>query len=570
MARTIAIGEQDFSKIIEYNCFYIDKTDFIKEWWENRDTITLITRPRRFGKTLTMSMLCHFFSMDQTDGGSLFQNLKIWKEKKYQELQGTYPVVFLSFANVKGNSYTVVRKKICQLIVNLYAEYGFLLKNGSLEGEDTAFFKRITVDMDDADAALSLYQLSGYLYSYYNKKVLILLDEYDTPMQEAYVNGYWDKLAGFIRGFMNSTFKTNPYLERAIMTGVTRISKESIFSDLNNLTVVTTTTRLYETAFGFTQEEVFQALEEFGKEDEKEEVRRWYDGFRFGSSDNIYNPWSIINFLKFQEFGAYWANTSSNQLVGSLIQKGSFEIKRGMEDLMNGKMFHTTMDEQIVFNQLDYDENAIWSLLLAGGYLKAVDSKINRRGKKEYVLDIVNFEVRRMFEDMFAGWFAGCSTVYNDFIKALLANDTDSMNAYMNQIALHMFSYFDSGRKLSEKTEPERFFHGFVLGLIVDLADQYVITSNRESGLGRYDVLLEPCSSTDDGIILEFKVVDPDREMDLSAAAQSAISQILDKKYAAALEAKGMDKNRIRLYGFAFEGKKVLIKGGYLEEYCSD
>lgn len=220
------------------------------------------------------------------------------------------------------------------------------------------------------------------MYKYYGKKAVILLDEYDAPMQEAYIHGYWDEMTGFMRELFNSTFKTNPYLERAIMTGVTRISKESIFSDLNNLIVITTTTRLYETAFGFTEEEVFQALEEYRMLNEKDHVKRWYDGFRFGRSENIYNPWSITNFLKFQEFGAYWANTSSNQLVSDLIQKGSSKIKLVMEDLMNGKMLHTSIDEQIVFHQLDDNENAIWSLLLASGYLKAVDCRINRRGKK--------------------------------------------------------------------------------------------------------------------------------------------------------------------------------------------
>ena len=297
MARTVGIGIQNFEKIITNNCFYVDKTDFIREWWDSMDDVTLITRPRRFGKTLTMSMVEQFFSVDYANRGDLFEGLSIWNHEKYRELQGTYPVISLSFASVKEKDYKTTRKKICQLLTKLYAEHAFLLDSGVLYETDVAYFRRVSEDMDDSDASLALYQLSDYLYRYYGKKVIILLDEYDTPMQEAYVDGFWDEMVGFTRSMFNAAFKTNPWLERGIMTGITRVSKESIFSDLNNLEVVTTTSDKYATSFGFTEEEVFAALDECGLPSEKKQVKYWYDGFTFGKHEDIYNPWSILNFL---------------------------------------------------------------------------------------------------------------------------------------------------------------------------------------------------------------------------------------------------------------------------------
>ena len=327
MARTVAIGIQDFEKIITNHCFYIDKTSFIREWWENKDDVTLITRPRRFGKTLNMSMLEQFFSVDYANRGDLFQGLSIWQEEKYRALQGTYPVISLSFANVKEQEYPMVRKKICQLITELYTNHSFLLESTALEASDKEFFRRVSVNMDDVDAAMAIHYLSKFLYLHYGKKVILLLDEYDTPMQEAYVNGYWEELAGFIRNIFNATFKTNSWLERAVMTGITRVSKESIFSDLNNLKVVTTTSEEYASSFGFTEEEVFAALKECGLFEEKEEVKRWYDGFIFGKQKDIYNPWSILNFLDTGRISTYWANTSSNSLVGKLLREGNRKTK---------------------------------------------------------------------------------------------------------------------------------------------------------------------------------------------------------------------------------------------------
>ena len=564
MARTVGIGIQSFDKVRENQYFYIDKTSFIKEWWESGDDVTLITRPRRFGKTLNMSMLEEFFSVDYADRGDLFEGLSIWEEEKYRKIQGTYPVISLSFARVKETNYADARERICQIIRNLYIKFSFLKGSGVLDQADEAYYGRILSDkVSNADLTASIYQISGYLYRYYGKKVIILLDEYDTPMQEAYVDGFWDELVSLTRSMFNSAFKTNPWLERAVMTGITRVSKESVFSDLNNLEVVTTTSDKYETAFGFTEEEVFLALDEYGLGGQRELVKQWYDGFVFGRYDDIYNPWSILNYLDKRKLSTYWANTSSNSLVSKLLREGNRRIKEKFETLLQGESIRTFIDDQIIYNQLDKDETAIWSLLLASGYLKVLsydrEEFLECGEEAEYELSLTNYEVERMFYNMVRGWFQDSRADYNDFVHALLLDDRKAMNAYMNRVALNTFSYFDTGKRPSGG-EPERFYHGFVLGLIVDLQKRYVITSNRESGFGRYDVMLEPKNpQMDDAIILEFKVYDSDSEETLKDTVQEALDQIEEKQYAAQLVNRGIPRAHIRSYGFAFHGKNVLI-----------
>ena len=372
MPEIITIGKQNFEKLRKEHCFYIDKTHFIKEWWERKDDVTLITRPRRFGKTLNISMVEHFFSIQYANRSDLFEGLSIWEEAEYRRLQGTYPVISLSFANVKEKSYAKTKERMNQLISQIYTNFDFLLDSPALTEHDKKYFTDIAenaLDLPDTILTMSLHKLAGLLYKHYNKRVIILLDEYDTPMLEAYVHDYWEELVYFMRSLFNSTFKTNPYLERALMTGITRVSRESIFSDFNNPKIITTTSNEYATSFGFTENEVFQALKTFGYDDMKEDVKKWYDGFVFGQQTDIYNPWSILNFLDTGKFAPYWANTSSNALIEKLIKRGSYQIKIIMEDLLKGTPFFTELDEQIVFSDLDESENAIWSLLVASGYL---------------------------------------------------------------------------------------------------------------------------------------------------------------------------------------------------------
>lgn len=564
MPRKAGIGIQNFEKIITIQNFYVDKTSMIKEWWENHDEVTLITRPRRFGKTLNMSMLECFFSNEYAHRKELFEGLQIWTEASYRALQGTYPVISFSFSNVKETTYEKAKIQIFQILSDLYTKRRFLKDSGLLTENEQRYFDRISEQMTDTDASICIHRLCDFMQRYYGKKVIVLLDEYDTPLQEAYVNGYWNAIIAFMKNLFHTTFKTNPFLEKAILTGITRVGKESIFSDLNNLEVVTSTVDKYMDAFGFTQEEVTAALHEFGLSDMVESVRDWYDGFTFGSKTDIYNPWSIINFLDKKRLATYWANTSSNGLIGKLIREGSKTVKIIMEDLLEGGVLCTKIDEQIVFGQLPDNEYAIWSLLLASGYLKMESCVFDSdTGLYLYKLKLTNKEVTIMFRNLIESWFKNGSPAYNDFIKALLCNDIKAMNHYMNKVALDTFSYFDTGNKPSEQGEPERFYHGFVLGLMVELRDRYVITSNRESGFGRYDIVLKPKvlkqESAENAIIIEFKVHDVVDEETLKDTVDAALSQIRKKQYAASLQAEGIPADRIRMYGFAFQGKKALI-----------
>ena len=560
MARKVSIGIQDYETIISNNCFYIDKTAFIKEWWESGDSVTLITRPRRFGKTLAMSMLECFFSVKYAGRGDLFEGLSIWQDEKYRRMQGTYPVIYLSFSEIKEENCKAAKEKMYQLIISLYAQYSFVRNSSAMENSDKQIFDMVSPDMNDAVATMAVKRLSEFLFKYYGKKAIIILDEYDTPMQEAYVKDYWDEFVSFIRSLFNSTFKTNPWLERGIMTGITRVSKESIFSDLNNLKVVTTTSDEYADVFGFTETEVFDAMDELGLTN-KNGVKRWYDGFTFGNKTDIYNPWSIINYLDSGKFGTYWADTSSNSLINKLVQEANADIKKDFEILLDGGTVKADIDEQIVYSQLDGSARTLWSLMLASGYLR-IDKYTSYDEdeddtEREYVLALTNREVRKMFETMIKGWFQAAGG-YSDFIKALLLGDIDAMNDYMNKVSLHTFSSFDTGGS-PDSTEPERFYYGFVLGIMVELKDRYVITSNRESGFGRYDIMLKPKNEGGNAIIIEFKVFNPRRDKSLDDTIKAALQQIQEKKYAAALTAEGIPPERIFSYGFAFKGREVLI-----------
>lgn len=604
MARVVGIGKQSFDDIRKKDCFYIDKTDFIKDWWESADDVTLITRPRRFGKTLNMDMLKCFFSNQYEGRKELFEGLDIWKDGEYRELQGTYPVIFLSFADIKADNFKDTKNDLVSVINDAYKQHSYLLKSDKLTEAEKNMYEQLDNYANNADinkkisneiVCRAIKTLAGMSYKYYGKKVIIILDEYDTPMQEAYMNGYWDELVALTRSLFNSTFKTNPYLERGIMTGITRVSKESIFSDLNNLKVVTTTSREYATSFGFTEKEVFDALDEVNMSNEKAAVKEWYDGFTFGDVKDIYNPWSIINYLQTGKIDSYWTDSSSNGIVNKLIKTGTPDVKEAMAVLISGGVIEKKIDEQIVFDQLDKNEDAIWSLLLASGYLCIESYKeVGRLKRKIYDLKLTNLEVERMFEVMIEQWFGEEKFNYNNFVKSLLNGDIESMNEYMNRVTRGVISYFDTGKTPSDE-EPERlascydcrgvangsslnccsnlyamteksshFYHGLVLGLMVDQVDNYILSSNRESGFGRYDIMLEPIDKNNEklpGIVIEFKVFNPKKEDTLEETVENALRQIKEKDYNAELIKRGVKEENIQHYGFAFRGKEVLIDG---------
>ena len=556
MGRIIPTGEQYFATLREKNLFYVDKTKFIVEWWSSCDAVTLITRPRRFGKTLLLDTVRTFFSPEFSGRRELFEGLTVWENSDFCAIQGGIPVIFVSFSNIKGRTYEEFVEMFKFEMARLY---NYFIKQQNVlsdTGHEEERFLSIERTVDDVTALNALYTLSEYIYEHSHKKPIILLDEYDTPLQEAWLSGYWDEAVKFIRVFFNATFKTNPFLERALMTGITRVSKESIFSDMNNLEVVGITSNRYADCFGFTEHEVFESMDEYGL-DNKKEVKKWYDGFVFGSQNEIYNPWSIIGYLKNKRIDSYWANTSSNALVGKLLARGSVKIKKQAERLLRGEAILTKLDEQVVFSQVYTSEDAIWGFLMAAGYVKPLTFDLEN---KVYEIAFTNKEVCVIFEKLISNWFyAGGKN--EQFCHALLNDNRDDMADFLEDIIRDTFSYFDTGCRI-----PELFYHGFVLGLIVDFKDLYEIRSNRESGYGRYDIMLLPKRPGAHAIIIEFKTFNPKRENSLNETCINALRQIRDMHYIQELQSRNIDSDNIYVYGFAFKGKEVEICGGLEKE----
>jgi len=554
MLKTVGLGLQDYEKVITENAFYVDKTYFINEWWQSKDDITLITRPRRFGKTLMLSTVEKFFSERQGNNEELFDGLSISQDTEMMKECGKWPVLFVSFASVKAETYKGALQQFNWLFTEWIAQNTWL--TDKMGDKDLEFYKKVSYDMDEKTACQCLNTFCRWLSDFYNKKVIILIDEYDTPMQEAYVNGYWDEISGYMRNMFNSTLKTNPNLQKALLTGITRVSRESLFSDLNNLKIVTISSDKYADCFGFTEKEVFEALEAYGYSSEKKKVKEWYDGFKFGNTEDIYNPWSIISFLQEGKYEPYWANTSSNSLVSKLVREGSVEIKKAFEDLLNDGVIQTKIDEQLVYGEITGNKNAIWSLLFSAGYLKPVS--IEGEGNMAvYSLKLTNHEVKDSFSLLVERWFENAGENYSYFVKALLEGNIDDMTDTLSEICESMISTFDG----SGKAAPENFYHGLVIGLLVELRGRYEIKSNRESGLGRYDVMLRPKDKKDNAVIIEFKSKRrSDNGRTLDELCDIALKQIEDKKYETELLEAGYSKDRIIKLAFAFEGKELLIK----------
>lgn len=555
----VGLGYQNFLDFVCGKQFYVDKTHFIPEWLASDARITLITRPRRFGKSMLLSTVRTFFDPMYADHPEYFKKLQVWKDKDCRCLFGTIPVISVSFGSCKGNHFEQAMRGVTLGLYNMYVQHEYLRESSRLNEEEKAEYRRIVASFSEQRTEyveVSIQKLCELLYKHYGALPIILMDEYDTPLLEAYTDGYWDETINTFRQLFHTTFKENDFFYRAIITGVTRISKNSLFSDLNNLEVDTVTCDAYSDCFGFTEQEVMDAFK-CQDIDTIRDVKAMYDGFTIGRHQDIYNPWSICNYMRQRELIGYWVNTSSNKLVGDIIRRHPVESKYEIERLMAGEKVHKRINEGITFQYLEGDENSLWSLLLAVGYIKAENIVRSVEGI-ECDVSVTNYEVMAMFKTEILGMFHNGWSAYGRFAEALLAHKMELMNEYLQTITYTSISYFDVADGPKERT-PENFYHGLVLGLIVSLRDRYRIVSNRESGRGRYDIAMYPLQENTDAFIMEFKVQDRKKETNLEQTAKNALQQIVDKNYEADLLAAGVPAERIYKLGFAFAGKDVLV-----------
>jgi pyruvoyl-dependent arginine decarboxylase (PvlArgDC) len=550
--KKIQIGISDFKELIQGNYYFVDKSMFIKEFIDDGSKVMLIPRPRRFGKTLNMSMLKYFFCNIKNET-NLFKGLEIEKEKEIMTLQGQFPVLFFSFKEAKAKTYEEFIYKVKEILAYEYEKHSYLLESTKLSNYEKEEYKRFMERKAEAiEYETSIKRLMNYLNKHFDKEVIVLIDEYDIPIQDGYLHDYYEKVVGFMRNLLSAALKDNINLYKGILTGILRVSKESIFSGLNNIIVYNLTMREYSSYFGFTENEVVNLLNYFNVRT-LEELKKWYNGYRFGKL-NIYNPWSILNAVKFSNdiLKPYWANTSSNDLIKDILANGSSIVKVELESLINGEKLVKVINDNIVMNEITQNAENLWSFLLFSGYLRAENTEA-REDRVYCTLDIPNREVKYIYEEIISKWFR--DKVNNDefsqMLKSLTFGDMETFEMIFEEIIDKTFSYFDvSG-------ESEKFYHGFVLGMLVALKDTHEVKSNKESGYGRYDVMIIPKDKKQLGIIIEFKKVNKKRET-LESAADKALKQIEDKNYESELLNMGI-KNILKI-AMAFEGKKVMIK----------
>lgn len=566
LGENIGLGYQWFKDFACGQQFYVDKTHFIPEWMSTSDVVTLITRPRRFGKTMLLSTVNTFFDPEYADHPEYFEKLKVWKHPECRKVFGKIPAIYVTFGSCKGINYRSALGGLLGSLETLYRNNDYLMDSEKLSSKDKAKFKKmddLLWDHKEEESEDCIGLLCELLYKHYGVPPIILLDEYDTPLLEAYADGYWDEMIGYCRKLFHKTFKENKFFSRAIITGVTKVSKNSLFSDLNNIGVYSVTDDRYSDCFGFTEQEVKDALK-CQNIDQFRDVKEMYDGFIFGHRKNMYNPWSICNYMRDCQLISFWINTSSNKIIGDIIRRHPVRSKYEIEQLMSGDVVHKQINENVTFQYLDGDENSLWSLLLAVGYIKA-DNVVKHEEYTECDVSVTNREVMSMFRTQILGMFDNGRLYYNEFIKALLKHDTENMADILLDITYPSMSYFDLGGRSSER-EPENFFHGLVLGLIVSLKDQYRILSNRESGRGRYDIALYPKQPDLDAFIMEFKVFNEKKEKTIEETAVNALHQIEEKKYEADLLAAGIPREKIYKLGFAFQGKEVYVEEAKCEQ----
>ena len=549
----IGIGESDFKRLRIRNNYYIDKTMYIKDIIDNESRVLLVTRPRRFGKTLNMSMLRYYFDIKQKDSKELFKGLKILEqEDKYTSKLGAYPVIYLTLKDAGLMNYEMMIMQLKTIMMELFYEHRELLDGEIAEGERVIFNKILSASATDVDLLNSLKMLSKLMNQYYKKSVILLIDEYDVPLQNAYVEGYYDEAVKFFKTFFGTTFKDNPYLEKTVLTGVSRVAKESIFSGANNFDVYTVLDNEFADDFGITEEEMDKIIKDFNIQEEKEEIKKWYDGYKIGEVEGIYNPWSIINYLNKKVLMPYWVNTSSNDLI-KLVLKNSSTIKEKIERLLKDEEIEVPINLETVIVGIENNENNIWGLMLGTGYLKVV--QVVDLNKRLYRVKFPNYEIKYLFEEIIDDWFRD-KVIGNDLesiLKDLVTLNMKEFEKKFEVLVKEMFSYMDVGENTAEN-----FYHAFVLGMLVGLKDSYYVNSNRESGFGRYDILLEPKDKDGNSFIMEFKVLEDREEKTIEDTIKNAKKQIEEKGYESNLRERGF--RNITKMVYAFKGKEVKIE----------